>query len=200
MFNIIINKLLKYLEDNKIDELYSKEMMTMDELKTKFHISDRTLTNFFKLKNIKTRPAKRREILRDIPPIGTKFGQWTVISNEIKKGNEIIKGSKNRNLYVKCRCNCGNISWKSIAGLKRGQIFGCKRCSNKTYIDENGGEVIVSTIMESIFNHVYNGFKTRNKLKGMDFNITPKYLEELYLKQDKKCALSGIDISFEKGI
>lgn len=196
---MISKKLLNYLDENRIDELYSIKNMTIDELMKKFHISYKTIKNYFDIKHVTIKPAKRRVEIRDIPDIGRKFGQWTVISNEIKKGNEIGKGKNNRSLYIKCKCNCGNISWKSISALRNGKCFGCKKCANKTYIDENGDTIINKFFIQQ-YNRIINSLKIRKKLKNMKFNITPKYLEELYFKQNKKCKLSGIDLTPKKGV
>lgn len=38
----------------------------------------------------------------------------------------------------------------------------------------------------------WSRIKSNAKQKGREFNITPEYVWELFLKQDKKCALSGI--------
>lgn len=38
--------------------------------------------------------------------------------------------------------------------------------------------------------------RSRAKNKNLEFNITGKYLWSLFIRQNKKCALSGLDISF----
>lgn len=40
--------------------------------------------------------------------------------------------------------------------------------------------------------------KDRANRKSLDFNLNGKYLWKLFLKQNRKCALSGIEISFPK--
>ncbi len=40
--------------------------------------------------------------------------------------------------------------------------------------------------------------KNRAKNKNLNFNLTGEYLWELFKKQDKKCALSGIELHFPK--
>lgn len=39
-----------------------------------------------------------------------------------------------------------------------------------------------------------NVAKKNAKVKNLEFNLTPEFLWELYLKQDKKCAVTGVDI------
>jgi len=53
---------------------------------------------------------------------------------------------------------------------------------------------ICGEISKKFWTSVKIGAKTRNLI----FDITPEYVWSLYLKQNKKCSLSGIDISFVK--
>ena len=45
------------------------------------------------------------------------------------------------------------------------------------------------------FNRIRQSAK-RDKLKNHEFNITIKYIWNLFLKQQRKCAISGVDINF----
>lgn len=40
--------------------------------------------------------------------------------------------------------------------------------------------------------------KNRAKIKNLEFNLTGEYLWRLFLKQNKKCALSGMELKFPK--
>jgi hypothetical protein len=52
--------------------------------------------------------------------------------------------------------------------------------------------------MEGLSRYNWKTIKNRaNKVK-MEFNLTIKYLWDLYIKQDKKCALSGVILNFLK--
>lgn len=50
----------------------------------------------------------------------------------------------------------------------------------------------IGEISGSIFNNIKNNAKNRN----ISFNITLDFIWNLYLKQNKKCALTGMDINF----
>lgn len=50
------------------------------------------------------------------------------------------------------------------------------------------------TIQRYQWRNITNGAKSRN----LEFSISPDYIWELYLLQNKKCALSGVDIFFGK--
>lgn len=43
---------------------------------------------------------------------------------------------------------------------------------------------------------VYGIYKQRAEAKGLDFTISKEYLWDLFEKQNRKCALTGLDIFF----
>lgn len=183
------------LENTNIIEDY-KSGYTIAELSHKYEFSNELIRKFLEYKNIQRRKAKRRYSLRPTPPIGKTFGQWTVISDEIKSGKEIINGSHSRSLYWKCKCTCGKIEWKHSKLLQQGKCNACKSCSKKSYLDEHGF-IPINTVLLHKYNQTYNGIKTRRNRGRRDpltFNISVKDLFELYEKQGHKCALSGISI------
>lgn len=73
-------------DELEIDKKYLEGMSTTEICKT-FRISWNQLHQYFIIKGVQTRPAKRRESLRPKAPIGRKFGLWTVVSEEVKSGN-----------------------------------------------------------------------------------------------------------------
>ena len=117
------------------------------------------------------------------PVIGTKYGLWTVISEQVKQGS-VKLGTTQRTAYWKVRCECGRESWRSAYNLTHGITNSCKSCC-KCPNDVN-----------TFINNYYKRVVRRADREGFECNVTPKYLEELYLSQDKKCALSGLDLEF----
>ena len=128
---MITEETTKKLDDLKIGEKYLNGKSTT-EIQKEYKISWNTLHQYFILRHIQTRPAKRRESLRPKAPIGVKFGLWTVVSDEVKVGNG------NRNLYWLVQCSCGALAWKNSASLKSGATTRCKRCGNKSYMTDEG--------------------------------------------------------------
>lgn len=61
-------------------------------------------------------------IQKHIPEIGKQYGQWTIISEEIKRGS-------NRATYWRVRCQCGSESWRNASSLTTGKTNSCKSCS-----------------------------------------------------------------------
>ncbi len=111
---------------------------------------------------------------------GTVFGQWIVISNE-RKHHSISKG---RNTYYNVRCSCGREGWRSANTLEKGITKACKSCCKSP----NN----INSFILSYFNRV----KRRALISKFEFNLTVKYLEDLFIKQESKCALSNLIIEF----
>lgn len=61
------------------------------------------------------------------PVIGTRYGSWTVISDQVKQGS-IKTGTTQRTAYWKVRCKkCGRESWRSAYNLTHGITNSCKK-------------------------------------------------------------------------
>lgn len=192
---MIKEETIKKLDDLKIGEEYMNGSTTT-EIQKKYGISWNTLHQYFIVRGIQSRPKKRRETLRPKAPIGAKFGLWTVVSDEVKVGSKVIEGSKTRNLYWLCQCACGELAWKNPHHLKNGTSTRCKKCGNKSFI-ENDGSINTNAIILSKYYQTLQGLPTRrhrgNKSE-LTFNITVKHLNDLYESQGHKCALSGISL------
>ena len=66
----------------------------------------------------------------------------------------------------------------------------CKKCSNRNVSNNHAG------YYKEIRLSWFNKYKTQAELRKLEFNITPEYVYDLYIKQEKKCSLSGVDIRF----
>lgn len=110
---------------------------------------------------------------------GEKYGQWTVISNELKRHT-------NRSIYYNVVCSCGHEGWRSASLLKAGKTKACKSCC-KTKNGDN-------TFLSGYFSRV----RSRAILADLNFDIDIDYINDLFTKQEAKCKLSGIDIQFKK--
>lgn len=116
---------------------------------------------------------------------GTKFGKW-----------EIVKEKEDDPKKYFCRCECGKMKevWKSH--LIYGKTKGCSQCSAKRGSEHhqwNGCGEIHGAVFAAIFNE--RGRKSRREIEA---NITIEYVWDLFLKQDRKCALSGLPIKFSE--
>ena len=125
--------------------------------------------------------------------LGIKFGMLTPISLE--------KDKNGYNTRYLCKCDCGNTHSVSKTHLRRGLIThcGCKRSVGSKHAQWNGvgeisGEYWYMHIVRSA-NGSKSGSRTR---KSKDLTITIEKAWELFLKQERKCALSGITLTFPK--
>lgn len=88
----------------------------------------------------------------------------------------------------KCQCKCGREKIVNAASLIRGLTETCGFCAErhnfKGYQEISG--VYWRKLIDSAEKRCY------------EFNITPQYVWEIYLSQNKKCNLSGVDIVFYK--
>jgi hypothetical protein len=117
--------------------------------------------------------------MKKIEMVGKKFGMLEVIEESGKDDK--------RHLMYKCKCDCGNI--KNIHGthLRSNKTISCG-CKNK--VKGINGELW--------YNIVKGSLKSRTKRKNLFVNITKEYLNDLFIKQQGKCNLSGIEISLPK--
>lgn len=113
---------------------------------------------------------------------GDVFGNLTIVK---LSGQNQTK----HNLW-QCKCKCGKHTIVSSSNIKRTNSCGCskhKKPSNWKGYKEVGGTYISA---------LKYGAKTRNIY--YDPNITAKYLYELFLKQDRRCAITGESIDLTK--
>ena len=86
-----------------------------------------------------------------------------------------------------CKCKCGNTKLINAASLIRGLSKTCGKCERVNFTG-------YKDISGAYFKHMQRGAKARN----LSFDIEIEDIYDLWLKQDEKCALSGVDIFFVK--
>ena len=109
-----------------------------------------------------------------------KFNSLTVIHRAKGLG-------KNNYSAWECQCDCGKIKIIRAAHLKAGRIKSCG-CKNRTSSKKFG------EITGSHWSIIRHNAKKRN----LEFTITIEYIWDLFLKQNRKCVLSGLNITFNK--
>jgi hypothetical protein len=134
-----------------------------------------TVREYMKKYNIS--PKRNSRIIKNLT--GKRYGRLVVVE---QKENDKFK--KTRWL---CKCDCGNSVIVNAASLIRNltRSCGCLRhdLSYKGYKNISG----------SYWNKCIYGATTR----GLEFSITIEDAWQLYLRQNKKCAISGVPISFK---
>jgi hypothetical protein len=133
--------------------------------------------------------------------IGEKYGNLTIInfSHTEKKEYNTYTSSKN---YWVCKCVCGNEKCYSLDKLTQGLRKTCG-CGNGGFLQKERKNHInchvkkqslgyYQEIRISYLHHIKRGAEKRNLI----YDLTIEYLWNLYLNQNKKCALSGVNIMF----
>jgi hypothetical protein len=123
-------------------------------------------------------------IMKAIDLSGKQFNQLTVLSFAGSKK----RGKRNRR-YWNCKCSCGVIKDFEQSQLchKHIKTCGCIKIGKKHKSWCGVGD-ISGTIWKRI---VYKA-----KERKIEFNITLEQVWQLYVKQNKRCAITGLPISF----
>lgn len=108
-------------------------------------------------------------LLKDLT--GQKINNWTVI-----KRTGVAKNSRTP-LWL-CRCDCGKEAEVRASNLHSKKSKCCGRCD--TY-----GDICVTK---------WSAITRQAKERNIDFNLTIEDAWDLYIKQNKKCALTDVDI------
>lgn len=100
--------------------------------------------------------------------------------------------STNSQTRWECRCECGNITTVQGVHLRSGHTKSCG-CSWYQFGEKHKSWKGYKEISSKFFKSIqYNA-----KMRQLPFEISIVQLWELFLKQKRKCALSGLPIEFE---
>ena len=123
--------------------------------------------------------------MNKINMIGLKFGKLLVIGEHSK--------DRNGHITYMCKCDCGKYHNANGDHLRRIKIThcGCSKLKGKIHPQFKGYEELSKNWF---INHISR--KSR-KRRDVPININPEYLWNLFIKQDRKCILSGLDIRID---
>ncbi len=124
---------------------------------------------------------------------GQVFGLWTIGTKAPSRGD---------NTYWNATCSCGFKKEVSKSNLMQKKSQSCKNCRKIRWADAS----LTDVYPEGENNPRYKGLKElsgrywgtvqrRAKVHNKEFSITKEYAYDLYLKQNRKCKLSGVDIT-----
>lgn len=142
--------------------------MSWNELSIKYNVSLATIKKYLNKYNIQYKS--------DFDFVGLRFGSLIV------KSKSYIKSTKQ---YWNCVCDCGYEYNVTTSSLLKNKNISCDTCRRLNSRED-------SLIKTTVWNKYINGAKTRK----IDFTITKEYVVKLFELQNRKCALSGIDINF----
>jgi hypothetical protein len=126
------------------------------------------------------KPAHNRRNL-----FGQKFGKLTVLSySGRRKPNNKCEGS------WLCQCECGKQTIVNTYNLINGHTKSCGCSKHRTAYNNKGyGE-----ISGLYWCHLQAGAKSRN----INMYITKEEAWELFIQQNRKCALTGVELTHDK--
>ena len=138
-----------------------------------------------------------RKYPKHIPIIGTKYGKFEVICDQIYH-----KG-KDAHSYFKVKCECGHEQLAVARHLVQGKSTKCKTCAskeaakiNQACINFKGPEAIKEgDLTLSVFNNYKRGAISRDI--EWDEKLTMKDLVDLFNSQNGKCALTNQEITLK---
>lgn len=133
--------------------------------------------------------------------IGQKINDWTVISISPDRNIYISKKTKKKlfRVMVNVECLCSFTTSVVLRDLITGKSKRCRKCHavkiSGTHLphlrgSENGRWKGVGEIPAAMVGRMVSSAKTR----GHEITITPEYLNELWIKQGRRCALSGLPL------
>ena len=108
------------------------------------------------------------------------INNWEVISDKFRKYGRY---------YVRVRCTCGSNIEKDLPTVHLTTLAskGCEKCSR--FFTSKGYELISGSYWSGVVN--------KAKVRKLPFEITIQDAWNKYIKQEGKCALTGLDIVFE---
>jgi len=109
---------------------------------------------------------------------GKVYGKWTVLEQDL---NIINKGGGVHRKWI-CKCECGTIKSINSSSLRSNRTSQCRKCKDRS--------IKPGTLLCGLYKIIKRRALSINK----GFNLTEKYLYNLLVKQNFKCALSGVDI------
>lgn len=124
--------------------------------------------------------------------VGQRFGKLTVLELF-----ETTSGTGHIQYRAKCQCDCGNASTPMVDSLLSGKAesCGCRR----DYYEKNSGSLNAKFCgYRDISGTIWCRIRSRAKSRNQEMDIDLPYIWELFEKQGKCCALTGLPISFAR--
>lgn len=125
-----------------------------------------------------------------------KCGGWLVV-NGIPYAT---KDKRQGGVYFLCRCvYCGNVEdYINVQALKRHKANcsgGCRSCVLKKASPVGNASRMWKGVGEMSMAYVHNLKGAANR-RNIPFEISPEYMWQLFLNQNRTCKLSGTELSF----
>lgn len=107
---------------------------------------------------------------------GRQYGKWQVLGGAYAVGE-----GRTKRIMLQCRCVCGTEADQRLASLRDGSTTQCRPCRNKQQRTGVGGTWFSRLVRDA-------------HKRGYEVSVTPAQLNELFEKQGRRCALSGMEL------
>ena len=152
---------------------------TIKEIAKSNHVHPRRITQLFHKFGIKVRVPS--EILNGNKPkdyTEKRFGRLVA-----KRRATVVS----RESFWECQCDCGNMKTVRTRTLVAGDCESCGCITTEKGNKDRCGE------MPALY---FRNLKHNARVRNIHFDLQPSYVWDLFLQQNKKCLLSGVDIGF----
>lgn len=161
---------------NDIVKMYLQENLTIKEISSITNIPYSTL----RCKLIKLGVKMKGKSWSKKSMTGDKIGRYEVIKESSRPYKKFAPK------YWVCKCECGTIKEVSGTALRAGLTISCG-CYHSESLWKGFGD-----ISGSYWARIVRGAKSRN----LEIKVNKEFCWSLFIKQNKKCALSGIELCF----
>lgn len=170
-------KIAKILPKEELENLYHVEKKPIQEIADYYQVSKKIVYSNIRKFNLKRRGYNRCLDLKD-----KKIGKLIV-----KERSHQV----NQTWYWKCECECGTTTYVRGSVLQASKSQSCG-CNTK----KSGKDCPTWSGFEDMSGMYWSTIKNRAGKYGHEFTITQEYAWNLYIKQDKKCRFSKLDLTF----
>lgn len=185
---------LENLTRKKLEEYIIQQKLTVEEIAKLEDVKKRSV--FYRLNKLQILYDKNygRRKYKGQDYIGNRYYNTIIIGVEFN--SLIVKGT-----VLVAQCDCGNIlrdyPRKFINGKRK--TCGKPTCSFKrklNRINGNKSSIASFTGYEEIYGSRWASWRIGAENRNLEFSITIQYGWEIFIGQNRKCALSGIDLNF----
>lgn len=151
-------------------------------------------TNLRRMQSCGCLPRARKPTLLSAM-IGQRYGFLEVLS--LQQAGKTEGGRRAGVYYAVCHCHlCGKAEHPVLpASLRRGASTSCG-CRRDQYRANTGEHNANFRGYREIRSHFWNGYRRGAEARRIPFDLTMKYAWDLFEAQDRKCAFSGVPLTF----
>jgi hypothetical protein len=176
-------------EQQLINELYNT-LVPVTQICKQLKVGEAPIKRYLREQGLPLRRKYPPRTLPDQSLVGQQFNSITV--------EAFIYNDKYHEWNIIGRCECGNpvqdVTRKIINGGRK--TCGVPGCAAFHQVRQNNGRQASFTGYEEIYGSRWGGWKCGAAKRNIPFELTPQEGWDIFVAQQKRCALSGVDIEF----